>query len=452
MAVLAIYFAEVARLTLELGKTITVETVRIPIWLYAIIVCVWIIILNATGAYTPQRTYRLALEILNLMRAIVASAFVIPGVMYFVWRDYSRLQIIYLLILLAIFAIGMRTVLRAYYKFRGGRKYDSRRILVIGTGTLAEGVGRQIRSFGWTGLYLFGYIATTASETTENNPSLNIIGTLDELPQLIDDQKIDEVIVAIQRSSYSMLSPLLDTMYERNVNVRLAPDMRDLAYVTMSVEDVNGLPLITLRDSVLSFRERIVKRIFDLSLTSILLILTLPLMVIIAIAIVIDSPGSPFFVQERVGQYRKPFRMYKFRTMIKDADKHQHKILRYDEDGNIIHKHKDDPRITRVGRWLRRTSLDELPQLVNVWLGNMSLVGPRPEMPWMVGNYEPWQLKRFEVPQGLTGWWQINGRAETMMHLATEDDLYYISHYSILLDLIILFRTPSAVLQQRGAF
>jgi lipopolysaccharide/colanic/teichoic acid biosynthesis glycosyltransferase len=144
--------------------------------------------------------------------------------------------------------------------------------------------------------------------------------------------------------------------------------------------------------------------------------------------------------------------MWKFRTMVPDAEEQQDDLLMKISEGQIVHKHVDDPRVTKVGRFLRRFSLDELPQLYNVLRGEMSLVGPRPEMPWLVDRYDSWQRKRFAVPQGLTGWWQIMGRSEKPMHLNTEDDLYYVYNYSLWLDIQILIRTPIVVLQGKGAF
>jgi lipopolysaccharide/colanic/teichoic acid biosynthesis glycosyltransferase len=154
----------------------------------------------------------------------------------------------------------------------------------------------------------------------------------------------------------------------------------------------------------------------------------------------------------RVGENGGKFRMIKFRTMLVGAEKMQHMVEKLDPDGNLIYKTPDDPRVTRVGRFLRRTSLDELPQLFNVFKGEMSLVGPRPEMPELVEKYDLWQRKRFAVPQGMTGWWQINGRSDKPMHLHTEEDLYYVQHYSIWLDLQILVMTLWVVLRGKGAY
>jgi lipopolysaccharide/colanic/teichoic acid biosynthesis glycosyltransferase len=171
----------------------------------------------------------------------------------------------------------------------------------------------------------------------------------------------------------------------------------------------------------------------------------LPLFIVIAIAIKLESPGPILYPQKRIGEHGRPFLMLKFRSMVANADKLQDK-------SSVDHKKREDPRVTRVGRFLRRTSLDELPQLLNILRGDMSLVGPRPEMPWLVSKYEPWQRKRFEVPQGLTGWWQINGRADKPMYLHTEDDLFYIRNYSIWLDIQIIIRTVLIIFTGRGAY
>jgi lipopolysaccharide/colanic/teichoic acid biosynthesis glycosyltransferase len=179
----------------------------------------------------------------------------------------------------------------------------------------------------------------------------------------------------------------------------------------------------------------------------------LPFIGLIALAIRIDSSGPVFFHQPRVGENGRIFKMIKFRTMVEDAEQMRNIVEDVNEQGKIIqNKSRHDPRITRFGRFLRRTSLDEIPQIFNVLRGDMSLVGPRPEMPHLVDQYEPWQRARFAVPQGMTGWWQINGRSDKPMNLNTEDDLYYVKNYSIWLDLKILARTVWVVVRRKGAY
>jgi lipopolysaccharide/colanic/teichoic acid biosynthesis glycosyltransferase len=182
------------------------------------------------------------------------------------------------------------------------------------------------------------------------------------------------------------------------------------------------------------------------------LLLALPLIALSALMVFIEDGSPVLFRQKRVGENGRLFEMLKFRTMIRNAEQLQGQVEKLDSNGNLIHKTKDDPRVTRVGRMLRRLSLDELPQLFNVMAGTMSLVGPRPEMPYLVEKYQPWQRKRFAIPPGLTGWWQVSGRSDKPMHLHTEDDLYYIQNYSIWLDLQIIVRTIWVVLIGKGSY
>ena len=183
------------------------------------------------------------------------------------------------------------------------------------------------------------------------------------------------------------------------------------------------------------------------------LVLLSPLLLVTALLVRLSSPGPILYVSRRVGEGGRVFSMLKFRTMRQGADRLEEDLISRSEDGALVFaKRPDDPRVTPIGRFLRRYSLDELPQLYNVLVGDMSLVGPRPELPSLVDRYEPWQMKRFAVPQGLTGWWQISGRADKAKHLHAEDDLYYIRNYSVLLDVKIIVRTPLAVLRGRGAF
>lgn len=198
---------------------------------------------------------------------------------------------------------------------------------------------------------------------------------------------------------------------------------------------------------------RIAKRLTDLAIVIAAAPLWLPLLGIIALAIAITSPGAPIiFVQARTGKGGRRFYMYKFRTMVPNSEALKPQFAHLNELKWPDFKITNDPRVTRLGGFLRRTSLDELPQLFNVLRGDMSLVGPRPELPFLVERYEPWQRQRLAVPPGMTGWWQINGRSEHLMHLHTEDDLYYIRNYSPLLDLQIMWRTVGVVLRGRGAY
>jgi exopolysaccharide biosynthesis polyprenyl glycosylphosphotransferase len=210
--------------------------------------------------------------------------------------------------------------------------------------------------------------------------------------------------------------------------------------------------MFDLRAPALNDFQRLVKRAFDLSVAILFFPFILLMMGVIAIAIRLEGPGPILLRQQRVGENGRLFGMFKFRTMVPNAEKLRHLVEHFNEEGHFIHKSSDDPRVTRVGRFLRKTSLDELPQVFNILRGEMSLVGPRPELPYLVEQYEPWQRTRFAVPQGLTGWWQVNGRSDKPMHLHTEDDLYYVQNYSLILDIQILLKTIDIVLRGRGAY
>jgi exopolysaccharide biosynthesis polyprenyl glycosylphosphotransferase len=196
--------------------------------------------------------------------------------------------------------------------------------------------------------------------------------------------------------------------------------------------------------------QRAIKRTIDVAAASMGLITIAPVM--IAIAIKLDSRGPVFYRQQRVGENRRMFGMYKFRSMYSDAEQRLSEVIQHTTNGHIIHKQRNDARVTRVGRFIRRTSLDELPQLFNVILGDMSLVGPRPELSMLVEKYEPWQHERLRVPEGMTGWWQVNGRSDKPMHLHTDEDIYYVRNYSLVLDLQIIAKTFWVVLRGKGAY
>jgi exopolysaccharide biosynthesis polyprenyl glycosylphosphotransferase len=275
---------------------------------------------------------------------------------------------------------------------------------------------------------------------------------LDALQSIVQSEAVDEVIFTLPMHAYDRLANSILGLERLPVEISVVPDYFDLAFFRTRMDELFGLPLIRLRASAIEGPARVAKRLFDLAISIPMLAFSLLLFPPIALAIRLDSPGPVLFKQERVGENGHTFKMWKLRTMVQNADALLPEVLKKNPDGQIIHKKPDDPRITRVGHFLRRFSLDELPQLVNVIKGDMSLVGPRPELPQLVDKYESWQRKRFAVPPGITGWWQVSGRSDRPMHLHVEDDLYYIQNYSIWFDLQILWRTVGAVISGKGAY
>jgi exopolysaccharide biosynthesis polyprenyl glycosylphosphotransferase len=307
----------------------------------------------------------------------------------------------------------------------------------------------MIRSYAWTGLQLVGYLD---DDPYKRSNGLPVWGALEDVRTVVERHQVDDVVLALPPEAHAQVNDIVATLHDLPVNVRVVPDYFSLALYRATVDDFGGIPMINLRDPALNDTQRLVKRLFDVVVGGILTLLLLPLMGIIAVAIKLDSRGPILFKQERVGENGRLFKMYKFRSMVSNAEELQVQVNHLDEDGHLIHKQEHDPRITRVGRFIRRWSLDELPQLFNVLKGELSLVGPRPELPWLVERYEPWQRKRFVVPQGVTGWWQVNGRSDKPMHLHTDEDLYYIQNYSLWLDLYILLKTPWVIVRGKGAY
>jgi exopolysaccharide biosynthesis polyprenyl glycosylphosphotransferase len=321
-------------------------------------------------------------------------------------------------------------------------------VLIVGGGEGGQQLAEEIARRPWAGVRVVGY---TCDEVVPNG-TMPRLGTVDETPQIVATQHIDEVVINLPSSYSKRITRLSLELQQYPVMVHMVPAVLDLAFARTPTQALGGIPLISLRESALNESQRMIKRLFDIFASLVLLFILSPVMIALAIIIKVESPGPVFFKQDRIGEHGRRFKMIKFRSMYQDADKRWQEVAERDEEGHIIHKRSNDPRVTRIGRWIRRTSIDELPQLFNVLRGEMSLVGPRPEMPYIATEYEPWQWQRFRVPPGITGWWQVNGRSDKPMHLHTEEDLYYIQNYSLLLDIIILFKTVGVVWRGRGAY
>ncbi len=444
----ALALAEYLRGTLPWGKPFVREA-YVPGMLYGVVILIWLVVFNVLSIYDPKRTYKAVDEFQSVIVANCFAALVFAGTLYLTFREVSRLLFVYFAVLSMAALLLWRVVARAAFRLFNGRSFPERRVLVVGAGELGHRISATIREYAWTGLTLVGYLD---DDPGKRDNGLPVLGTLDDVRRIVHEHHIDELVIALPQRAHERFNQLIADLQPVSVNIRVVPDYFSLALFRATVDDFGGLPLVNLREPVLNPYQRLMKRTLDLMLGGIALLLASPVMALIAIAIKLDSPGVAFFKQPRVGESGKIFGMIKFRSMVADADQRQDEVVERTEDGRLVHKRKDDPRVTRVGALIRATSLDELPQLLNVLKGEMSLVGPRPELPWLVEQYEPGQRKRFAVPQGITGWWQVNGRSNKLMHEHTEEDLYYIQNYSLLLDLQILYRTIGAVIKRSGAY
>lgn len=420
-----------------------------PAELYLIFPLIWVAVNLLFSIYDGRRNYRVADEFGAVTLAAALAGISMAGVLYLSYRDISRFLYLFFVALALFLLLIWRALARLAFRWKWVKAVDQRSVLILGAGEIGRRLQKQIRRMPNLGLRLAGFLDDDPAKL-EGDPE--VLAPLDRAREVIQRYGIDDVVIALPLSAHERLNRIVSELHDLPVRVWVIPDYFSLTLHKASVEEFAGLPMLDLRAPALSEYQRMIKRGFDLLVTILILPFALPLMGIIAVLIRFDSPGPVMYNRKRVGENGRLFTMYKFRTMVDGAEHMQAQVAAIDNNGNHIHKLPDDPRVTRIGRFLRRTSLDELPQLFNVLNGSMSLVGPRPEIPDLVENYRLWQRKRFTVPQGITGWWQINGRSDRPMHLHTEDDLYYVQHYSLWLDMQILVRTCWAVLRGRGAF
>ncbi len=423
--------------------------IRLPLDLYVEFPILWVGLLIMASVYDGRRNFRVADELGGLTLGTALASISMAGILFLTYRDVSRFLFLFF-ILLAFCAMALwRLAYRIAYRYQFFHNGHERLVLILGATTTGRQVREQIKLHRETGLRLLGFL----DDDPEKQASLSdVVGPTSAVRALVREAGVDDVIVALPRGADDRLNAVVSELHDLPVRVWVVPDYFSLALHKATVEEFAGIPMLDLRAPALSEYQRMLKRGFDIIVCLLILPFVLPVMALAALAIRLDSAGPVFFRQKRVGENGRLFEMVKFRTMVANADQLLHLVAVPDGNGHLVHKLPGDPRVTRVGRFMRCTSLDELPQLINVLRGEMSLVGPRPEMPSLVEKYELWQRKRFAVPQGMTGWWQVNGRSDKPMHLHTEEDLYYVQHYSIWLDLQILVKTVWVVLHGKGAF
>ncbi|MCS7246584.1 MAG: undecaprenyl-phosphate glucose phosphotransferase [Thermomicrobium sp.] len=370
----------------------------------------------------------------------------------------SRLIFIYAWILAIAFLVTQRLVGRWIRAWLWTHERGVDRVVIIGSGPAARRIMQYLYNHPRLGYRVLGYIdlvppdETLALGTERGVVQPPFLGTLDEAVALFRATQVDEVIVALPPAHHDRVLEIVEQCRELDIAFSLVPDLFELALDRVQISEVAGLPLIGIKESALQGWNWWIKRTMDLLIASTVLVLTAPLMLLIAIAIKLDSPGPVLFRQTRIGKGGKPFTLYKFRSMVDGAHKQQEALRRSTGRSALLFKLRDDPRVTRVGRILRRTSLDELPQFFNVLKGEMSVVGPRPPVPEEVAEYQSWHLQRLLVTPGLTGLWQVNGRSDLSFDEMVRLDLYYVENWSPWLDLKVMLRTVPVVLTGRGAY
>jgi exopolysaccharide biosynthesis polyprenyl glycosylphosphotransferase len=443
LTVLAVVLADQIRLHVHTSFEVREQFVSVQPWVYLLVLALWVIFFVLFDVFDPERRGSIVSDLGTLWLSITVSTLVLASFFYMLGLSVqdtpSRLFYLYFYVLDVILLSLAHVIVFQSFALLRRRGRHMRRILLIGTGVQGRHVAVRLRGRESAGVTLIGYLSKTDEPMVQG---LQRLGELEEMMAVVREHRIDEVVMALPAEAHIEALKMTSDLQETDVNVRILPDVFEMVAMKARVEDFYGLPLISIREPSINPVQARVKRAFDMVLSTLLLIVLSPFMLIITALIKQGSKGPVLIHQKRIGAGGRPFYMHKFRSMRWNPD---------DLDKGFA-KQPHDPRVTKIGRILRRASLDELPQLWNVLRGEMSLVGPRPELPAVVESYEPWQLKRFAVPPGMTGWWQVNGRADHSMHLNTEIDLFYVQNYSILLDVQILLRTLGAVIKGRGAY
>jgi Undecaprenyl-phosphate glucose phosphotransferase len=327
-------------------------------------------------------------------------------------------------------------------RFLRRRGYNQSFAIIVGTGRVARKTAKALRHASWMGIKNLGFVEDRVSKFTGD---LDVLGTTADLPRLIEKYKVEHVFIALPMNRYHEARRVFDVVSQQLVEVRLVADVPSMAALSLTTTNLDGLPVIGLRESPHFGMNVVVKRAMDILISSIALIVLSPVLTLIAAMVKLTSRGPVFYWQRRCGLNGRPFYMLKFRSMYVDADKAGAQMTT-----------KNDDRRTPLGKFLRKTSLDELPQLINVLIGDMSLVGPRPEQPEFVDKLTktiPNYMARHSVKCGITGWAQVNGwRGNTSFRKRIQFDLYYITHWNPLFDLRILWLTLWKVLFHRHAY
>jgi exopolysaccharide biosynthesis polyprenyl glycosylphosphotransferase len=447
---LALFLADRGRHHLSIGAPIPADTVYLTPLVWSLVAIIWVAVFHLWGAYERRHLGDAGEERKTVFFAITFSFFTFASSIYFLKiLDFSRLLSSYFYFLDLGFLLGFRTLMRVVFSRLKVPGYGAKRLLIVGAGEAGLGLAEHLAR--WQEYQVVGFL-DDASRLKSTHLPAPVLGGLADAGQVIHQYRIDEVIVSPARRNREELADLILALRDQAVKIRMVPDLLEMITVRTGIENLRGIPLISLREPAITGLNRVMKRGLDLVSSLVGSVVLAPFMALIALLIKLDSPGHIFFVQERAGQYGKPFRMYKFRTMVQNAEELLEQLIDLEKLEQPAFKLKDDPRVTRVGLWLRRASLDELPQLFNVLKGEMSLVGPRPEEVRMVQQYNSWQSQRLLVRPGMTGSMQVSGRADLSLEERVKLELTYIENYSILEDIKILVKTLPAVLSGRGSY
>ncbi len=413
---------------------------------------VWFILFRINGMYESRRLDTIPKVAWITTWSVGEGIALLILISYFLRiTAVSRIFIILFGVINIVLLVLQRIILKEFLYSLRSKGFNFRRVLIVGTGNRARSVAKKLDAHREWGMVVYGFMSQTREEVGRELDGASVIGSLDELQAVISSNPIDEVHIALPLLDLDTITSILEICEEQGIRTRVMIDLYSPTISKIHLEDFRGTPMLTFTASPMETWEMVIKETIDRVGAFAMLLLLFPLFLFLSLLVKLTSKGPVFFVQERVGLHKRRFRMYKFRTMVHNAEELLPGLLERNELSGPVFKIKDDPRCTYVGRLLRKMSLDELPQLINVLKGEMSFVGPRPPLPSQITLYAPWQYRRLSMKPGISGLWQVSGRNEVDFEKWMKLDLQYIDNWSLRLDLYIMLRTLPAVLLGRGA-
>ncbi|HEY3054965.1 MAG TPA: sugar transferase [Thermoanaerobaculia bacterium] len=422
--------------------------------IYPVVLIIWSILLVSYHSYHSHRTVPLRKEALTIIRVVLYGNLLLATIAYLLpLRQLSRAWFILFGVLSAVLLVAEKILLRVLARYVRSKGLNYRTVLIVGTGRRALEVARMIVNHKYWGFKILGFVSD-GHRLPNGWARFRIFGSVPDLKKILEQgraEPIDEIVFAVTRKKLDEMKQIFLMCEELGIRARVAMNFFQNRVARIEVEELEGVPFLTFTTTPSNETQLAAKRMLDVAVSLLLLALTMPVLLIAALCIKLTSPGSIVFKQERIGLNGRIFTLYKLRTMIEDAHERRGEVTHLNEMTGPVFKANGDPRITGVGRWLRKFSLDEIPQLWNVLKGDMSLVGPRPPIPEEVASYHRWHRRRLSMKPGLTCLWQVSGRNEIDFDRWMQLDLDYIDNWSPSLDLKILLRTIPAVLTGKGA-
>ena len=454
---LRLNFHDLYNLDMFPGANLIIDVSSLSISDYLIVlffvVPIWSASLYLNDMYKSMRTKNIA----NVLWIVLKAAFftmIVFGAAAFVFKlkFVSRAFFIMFMVISASALIAEKIVIFAIAHYIRKHGYNYRRLIVVGTGRRASQFISNVRNHPEWGLKIVGLIDYETSLKGKEFEGSKVIGTLEDIPGILHGYSIDEVVFIVPRAKLDSIQNSIYVCEIEGVRATIAADLFELKIARARQTELGGMPLVMFETTVAEEWELFIKRAFDIVASGLGIIILSPIFLLTAILIKLTSPGPVFYVNKRMGLNGRKFVLYKFRSMYKGAHTKISELMEKNEMKGPIFKIKNDPRITPLGKLMRKFSIDELPQLFNVLIGEMSLVGPRPPIPQEVANYEPWQRRRLSMRPGITCIWQVSGRSKIGFDEWMKMDLEYIDNWSLWLDVKILFKTIPAVLFGVGAY